>query len=155
MLGRELMLARKAPHDLVMLDMTFTLPIIYLNQALNQAPASPELQCSQEFLLHCIEYLEAYRDLLQAGRSDKHYIALPKYSTRREVSKTLNWPGNQDDRSLLSQLLEAGELTRPIELEQPDQPWHFNLGKMKGATKEKATTLTDEIVALLHNLRVI
>lgn len=155
MLGRELLLARKAPHDLVMLDMTFTLPIIYFNQALNQAPASPQLQCSQEFLLHCCDYLEAYRDLLQASRSDKHYIALPKYSTRREVSNKLKWPGNQDDRSLLSQLLEAGELTRPIELEQPDQQWHFNLGKLNTEIKAKAKTLTDEVVALLHSLRVI
>ncbi len=87
MLGRELLLAAKAPHDLVMLDMTFTLPIIYFNQAINQAPASPELKCSTEFLNHCCDYLEAYRDLLKAERSDKNYIALPKYSTRREARR--------------------------------------------------------------------
>lgn len=52
MLGRELLLAAKAPHDLVMLDMTFALPIIYFNQAISQAPASPELKCSTEFLNH-------------------------------------------------------------------------------------------------------
>jgi hypothetical protein len=38
MLGEELRLAVTAPHDLVMLDGSFTLPIIYLNQALNKAP---------------------------------------------------------------------------------------------------------------------
>lgn len=48
MLGRELLLATQAPHDLVMLDMTLTLPIIYLNQALNKAPAVPGLHCSKE-----------------------------------------------------------------------------------------------------------
>jgi hypothetical protein len=155
MLGRELLLAQRAPHDLVMLDMTFTLPIIYLNQALNQAPRSLELQCSHEFLLHYSEYLEAYRDLLRATRSDKHYVALPKYSTRREISGKLNWPGNQDDRGLLSQLLEAGELSRPIRLEQPDQQWHFNLGKLKDESKSQTEALTTEIVSLLENICVV
>ena len=41
MLGRELQLAVKAPHDIIMLDGTMTLPIIYFNQALNKAPETP------------------------------------------------------------------------------------------------------------------
>ncbi|MGH7966065.1 MAG: DNA double-strand break repair nuclease NurA, partial [Candidatus Binatia bacterium] len=40
MLGRELSLAIEAPHDLVLLDMTLTLPLIYFNQALNAAPTA-------------------------------------------------------------------------------------------------------------------
>ena len=35
MLGRELLLATRAPQDLVMLDGTLTLPTIYFNQAIN------------------------------------------------------------------------------------------------------------------------
>ncbi|MGP0020893.1 MAG: hypothetical protein ACLPHP_20160 [Candidatus Sulfotelmatobacter sp.] len=46
-------------------------------------------------------------------------------------------------------------MIRPIELEQPDQAWHFNLGKLKGEAKVKAESLTEEIVALLHSLRVV
>src|SRR5574341_1438568 len=38
MLGEELLLAASAPHDVVMLDGTLTLPVIYFNQALNKAP---------------------------------------------------------------------------------------------------------------------
>src|SRR5208337_2329962 len=72
MLGKELILATSAPHDLVLLDQTFTLPIIYFNQALNQAPDCPELGCSQEFMEHCLEYLSAYRIILRPQRSDKH-----------------------------------------------------------------------------------
>lgn len=155
MLGRELILARKAPHDLVMLDMTFTLPIIYFNQALNQAPATPELQCSREFLANCCDYLEAYRELLRAGRSDRNYIGLPKYSTRRELGQKLGWPGHQDDRSFLTHLLEPGEFTDPVALEKPEQPWHFNLGQLAGDIRSRAQEPAKEIIDLLGNLRVV
>ncbi len=37
MLGRELQMATTAPHDLVMIDGTLTLPIIYFNQAISQS----------------------------------------------------------------------------------------------------------------------
>jgi hypothetical protein len=130
MLGKELLLATCAPHDLVMLDMTLTLPIIYFNQALNQAPEVPGLQCAQEFLAHCHEYLEAYLALLRSERSDKNFVGLPKYSTRREVGRALEWPGEQDDRGLLTLLLQPGELTRPLPLEQPEQDWHLNTGRL-------------------------
>lgn len=155
MLGRELLLARKAPHDLVMLDMTFTLPTIYFNQALNAAPSDRDLRCASEFLEHCDEYLEAYRDLLKAERSDKCFIAMPKYSTRREVGLVSHWPGTQDDRSVLTQLLEPGEFTKPLLLEQPDQQWHFNFGGIEHAKKATLKMLTDEIVQHLSSLRVL
>jgi hypothetical protein len=154
MLGRELMLARKAPHDLVMLDMTFTLPIIYFNQALNQAPRSRNLRCAQEFLTNCCEYLQAYRDILKAERSDRNYIGLPKYSTRREIGKQLGWPGYQDDRSFLTHLLEPGEFTAPRVIEKPDQPWHFNLGQLPAELQVRAKELAGEIVEYLEKLRV-
>jgi hypothetical protein len=155
MLGRELLLARKAPHELVMLDMTFTLPTIYFNQALNLAPHSKELQCSLEFLDHCIEYLEAYRDLLRTERSDKNFISMPKYSTRREIGLKCEWPGSQDDRSTLTQLLEPGEFTSPVLLEQPEQEWHFNFGGLEPNKKAAVSALTTEIAQSLSSLRVI
>lgn len=154
MLGRELLLARKAPHDLVMLDMTFTLPIIYFNQALNQAPRSQDLRCAQEFLVNCCEYLQAYRDILKAERSDRNYIGLPKYSTRRELGEQLRWPGYQDDRSFLTHLLDPGEFTVPSVIEKPDQPWHFNLGQLPAGLQARARNLADEIVESLERLRV-
>ena len=48
----------EAPHDLIMLDGTFTLPAIYFNQALSEAPRVKKLHCAQEFLGHCSAYLE-------------------------------------------------------------------------------------------------
>ncbi|MCB2262844.1 MAG: hypothetical protein LGR52_07900 [Candidatus Thiosymbion ectosymbiont of Robbea hypermnestra] len=79
MLGNELRLATNSPHELVMIDGSFTLPVIYLNQALNQAPNFSALQCAREFVDHVPEYLAAYKTLLAGERSDRQFAALPHY----------------------------------------------------------------------------
>jgi len=154
MLGKELDLARHAPHDLVMLDGTLTLPIIYFNQALNAAPDAPDLHCAQEFMQNCSAYLEAYRFILYAERSDQHFISLPKYSTRREIGHMMHWTTGYDDRGLLTWLLHPGELTRPLPLEQPEQAWHLNLQRLPRETRAQVETLTDDIVTGLSQVSI-
>jgi hypothetical protein len=154
MLGEELRLATNAPHDLVMIDGTLTLPIIYFNQALNTAPDVTQLRCSREFNEHCIEYLDAYARILRSERSDKHYAALPKYSTRREIGTALGWPANQDDRGMLTLLLNPGELTKPCTFEQPAQSWHFNTGRLCPSVKSRADELATTIVGALAQVRI-
>jgi hypothetical protein len=155
MLGKELVLATDAPHDLVMLDQTLTLPIIYFNQALNQAPECLELSCSKEFMEHGLEYLEAYRSILTPQRSDKHYLGLPKYSSRREIGRIIQSSEAQDDRGLLTFLLQPGELTRPMRLEQPDQPWHINTNRLRGNLQVQAGPLVAEIIEGLGEIFII
>jgi hypothetical protein len=159
MLGEELRLAASAPHDLVMLDGSLTLPIIYFNQALNKAPEAGVLRCSAAFLENCLSFLEAYLALLRSERSDKHYIALPKYSTRREVGSALGWPPEYDDRGMLTLLLNAGELTKPIALDHPRDgqgniTWHLNTGRLPVELKAKANDLADEVLAALSAVHV-
>jgi len=159
MLGEELCLATNAPHDLVMLDGTLTLPTIYFNQALSKAPDANELRCSGQFLEHCVEYLTAYLTLLRAERSDKHYAALPKYSTRREIGRALGWPASHDDRGLLTLLLNPGELTRPIQLEHPrdrqgNVTWHLSTERLPAEFRKSANELADEIVSDLLPVHV-
>jgi hypothetical protein len=158
MLGNELLLATRAPHDLVMLDATLTLPIIYFNQALNKAPVTTFLHCSREFLMHCVDYLEAYLAILQSQRTDKNYAALPKYSTRREIGQEMNWPGEYDDRGILTLLLQPGELTEPRNLEEPDGEWHLNTSLKSDLISEKqrkqANELAAEIIAQIKEIRV-
>lgn len=159
MLGEELQLATAAPHDLVMIDGTLTLPIIYFNQALNRAPDAGALRSSEVFLDHCLAYLAAYLGLLRAERSDKQYVALPKYSTRREIGAALKWPPSYDDRGMLTLLLNAGELTKPVPLEHPrDQDgnltWHLNTGRLPAQARAEARALADEIVSALGAVHV-
>lgn len=153
MLGRELQLAVKAPHDIIMLDGTMTLPIIYFNQALNKASETLELKCSQEFLNHSLEYLESYLSILTGTRSDKQFVAMPKYSTRREIGRLMNWDMKQDDRSLLTNLLKSGELTKPVPLERPEQPWHLNTKRIPGES-ERASVIEEQIVDSLYHVYV-
>lgn len=148
MLGRELTLAVKAPHDVVMIDGTLTLPIIYLNQALNKAPTVTKLNCAVEFVRAAKSYLEAYLTILTSERADKQFIALPKYSTRREIGNAVGWTGEHDDRGLLTLLLNPGEFTKPLPLEQPADEWHLNT-KIIG---EDGKELGERIVNALHRV---
>lgn len=154
MLGEELLLAQAAPHDLVMLDGTLTLPIIYFNQALNKAPETAGLRCSRELVDHALDYIEAYHNILRCERSDKHYVALPKYSTRREIGRELGWPEAYNDRGMLTLLLEPGELTRPRALEQPEQKWHLTTGRLPAAMKDDAAHLAQGVVEALGHIQI-
>ena len=159
MLGEELRLITEAPHDLLMLDGTFTLPIIYFNQALNSAPNLGQLQCSQKFIEECLTYLKSYLSTLKSERTDKQFVALPKYSTRREIGKELDWPQSYDDRGMLTMLLNPGELTKPRQLEHPRNKegkitWHLNTQRLPQEMQHDASDLADEIIAALEPLRV-
>ncbi|CDM64056.1 DNA double-strand break repair nuclease NurA [Pyrinomonas methylaliphatogenes] len=159
MLGEELLLSTSAPHDVVMIDGTLTLPIIYFNQALNKVLDAKELRCSAEFLERCDKYLTAYLELLRSERSDKHYIALPKYSTRREIGTRLGWPTGHDDRGMLTLLLDPGEFTTPVELEHPRDSegrvtWHLNTGNLPNESRKKVHDLANEIVFALQTVKV-
>ena len=119
-------------------------------------PEISTLKCSGEFMSHCLEYLEAYRTALLSERSDKNYIALPKYSTRREIGKVMGWPGEHDDRGLLTLLLKAGELTRPMLMEQPQPPqeWHINISHIPKEMRSRGEGLAGDIVAHLKQTHI-
>lgn len=154
MLGEELCLATAAPHDLVMLDGTLTLPVIYFNQGLNKAPETTRLRCSNELIDHSLRYLEAYRVIVRSERSDKQYVALPKYSTRREIGKEVGWPDGFDDRGMLTLLLNPGELTKPRLLEQPGQPWHINAARLPEAVRVGIEALAGDVIDALCRVHV-
>jgi hypothetical protein len=138
-----------------MIDGSFTLPVIYFNQALNKAPEASQLKCSDRFLERSEQYFAAYRTMVRSERSDKNYIALPKYSTQREIGILMGWPSGHDDRGLLTLLLNAGELTRPVGLQQPDQAWHFNMSGLAAEKRKKLEVLVKDIVAGLRQVQVI
>jgi hypothetical protein len=155
MLGQELCLATAAPHDMVMIDGTITLPIIYFNQAISKAPQTlDKLKTSNRLLDDCFKYLEAYHNILTSIRSDKQFVSLPKYSIRNEIGIRFNWPEGYDDRGMLTFLLEPGELVRPHKLMQPDQPWHINTRNIPNEVQSEAKELVDEIVSTLEQVHV-
>ena len=154
MMGMELELASQAPHDVVFLDGSLTTPLIYFNQALNRALQAPDLRLAAYLREQIVGYLEAYRTVLQARRTDKAWVAIPKYSVRREIGEQFNWPKGMDDRAVLTNLLEPGEFTEPRRLAPPRQPWHINLHLLSEDVRGQAEALRDEIINLLGEVRV-
>lgn len=155
MIGMELELAAGAPHEVVFLDGSLTTPLIYFNQALNKVGEAIHLQVTSRLVQEMPNYLEAYHTVLSSVRSDRTWIAVPKYTTRREIGKELGWPERHDDRGLLSYLLEPGEFTQPRMLQQPSEPWHLNLSPLMAETREAADRLGRHIIVLLGEIRVI
>jgi len=123
MIGMELALARNAPHDLIFLDGSLTTPTIFFNQALSKAKELSSLKISAYLKQNIKLFLESYLAILKTTRSDRFWVAMPKYTTRREIGEQLGWPSSYDDRGLLSSILNVGEYTKPQTLIQTD--WHI------------------------------
>ncbi len=154
-IGMELELASRAPHEVVFIDGSLTTPLIYFNQALNKSREVLHLHTTARFLEQVSLMLEAYLTVLASTRSDRCWLAVPKYTTRREIGQEMGWPEMYDDRGLLSFLLEAGEYTSPIVLQQPSEPWHLNLHPLASADRQTAEQMAQEIVASLSEIRVV
>lgn len=152
-IGMELVLAQQAPHELVLLDGSFTTPVIYFNQGFSKAKEHPKLKTVRDYLVKKIKsFLTAYFHVLSSQRSDRQWVAVPKYTTRREIGKKLGWPDALDDRGLLSSVLEAGEYTTPTPLLQPDSPWHINTSVVDSFTAEERDEIKELVEQVIQSL---
>ena len=52
-------------------------------------------------------------------------------------------------------MLEPGEYTSPMVLQQPSEPWHLNLDAIASANRQTAEHMAKEIVASLSEIRVV
>lgn len=155
MMTMELALATKAPHDVVFLDGSMTTPVIYLNQSLNQAHYANALKFSTCLKQRAKGGMASYLEVLQSKRADKCWVFCPKYTTNREIGKAMDWPETYDDRGLLTMLLDAGEFTKPINLQAPESEWHINTAAIPDAERKEADELEAKITAELKNVVVI
>lgn len=155
MIGMELQLAVSAPHDIVFLDGSLATPTIFFNQSLNKGGSSPNLKASAYLFKEVRTYLEAYKTILEARRSDRYWVAMPKYTTRREIGEYLDWPNSYDDRGLLSSILEAGEYTKPLELKEPKEPWHISTSTIPKGYRNEVSVLADSAIRLLSEIRIV
>lgn len=151
MMEMELELAAKAPHDMVFLDGSLTTPLIFMNQAINKVLGSDETAIGKRLVEKFEDFLVSYKTILEAARTDKLWVSMPKYTTRRELGKRLKWSSHYDDRAILTTILSPGEFTTPIPLDQPLQPWHLRLPH---ADKE-LERLKNEVLSGVERLYVI
>ena len=168
MMCMELILAKKAPHDVVFLDGSLTTPLIYFNQALNKVNEVPEelaallingikvseKDSNEEVVINLENAFLAYKEILFSTRTDKIFVGVPKYTTKREITRRELSKLNireYEDRGMLSFILEPGEFIRPIDIEKPQQPWHITLPK----ELKHLESIKKEIIYGLDDLYVI
>lgn len=151
MMRMEVELAAKAPHDIVFLDGSLTTPLIYTNQAINKVSESHDTIVAKDLTENFKDFLESYKTILESSRTDKLWVSMPKYTTRRELGKKLNWPPHYDDRAILTTILSPGEFTSPIQLEEPPQPWHLRLPY----DDKELERLNDEMLSGIRRLYVL
>jgi hypothetical protein len=140
MMAMEIEIAYNAPHEVVMLDGSFTTPLIHMNQAINSMKSKNSLTDYIDSSFY--NFLDRYLHIASSNRSDKTWIYLPKYTTKREMKSKYEtiWPFGYDDKAVLTQIMEPGEFVGPINIELPESPWHFS--KTPGVSdKNKANLL--------------
>lgn len=155
MIEMELELAVKAPHDVVLLDGSLATPLIYMNQAVNKVLEWEDegnfSEIGKALKDRFMEFLKNYKTVLESSRTDKLWVSMPKYTTRRELGKKLEWLPHYDDRAILTTILSPGEFTSPIPLEKPRQPWHLRLP----FEDKELKSLRDEVISAIERLHVM
>jgi hypothetical protein len=104
MVSMEMALAAKAPHDLVLLDGSFSSLVIYLNQALTKiADSSKTLS---EFFME--RWKGGVLDQLKGLLTSERTVAMPKFTSRNEFLREnmLNPPVMVDGKTLATMILD-------------------------------------------------
>jgi hypothetical protein len=113
MISMELELAAEAPHDLVLLDGSFIVFVIYLNQGLTSFKEAPA-RLREEFQRRWSEQhvLDRFLDLIASDRT----VAIPKYSGRNELESFLRESDlpQTDGKTLATIILEPDEYIAPL-----------------------------------------
>ncbi|MDI6898179.1 DNA double-strand break repair nuclease NurA [Methanocella conradii] len=153
MICMELELAVKAPHDVIFLDGSLTTPFIYLNQAFNKKTEVPEV-LSKLLDEWAYKGINAYNNILNSTRTDKIFVGVPKYTTKREISEIISGNKNLnnincEDRGLLSFILNPGEFIGPLDIQKPGDIWHFD------KPQENLEKIINDIKVGLNNLNIV
>ncbi|HEC39805.1 hypothetical protein LCGC14_0482180 [marine sediment metagenome] len=125
MMCMELTLAVKAPHNVIFFDGSFATPLISMNQAFNTLNRAPE-ELKEEFKKRLLLALAAYMKILLSKKTDQIFVAIPKYTTRQEIThNVLNMNSNYEDRALLSFILKPGEVVGPTKVQMGTRRWYL------------------------------
>jgi len=156
MMEMELELAARAPHDIVFLNGSLTTPLIYMNQAINKVieleNEGSQTEVGNQLKERFEQFLKDYKMILESSRTDKLWVSLPKYTTRRELGKKFSWSSNYDDRAVLTTILSPGEFTSPIiPLEEPQQPWHLRIP----SNDKELERLKDGVISAINRIHVM
>ena len=146
----EMKLAVNAPHDIVLMDGSITSQFIHVNQAISVAKSDDNghyntKKIGKKLLDEYYEFLKNFKIVMESKKDNKIWASLPKFTTRSELGyeyDTLHgWPEKQDDRSILTVVLMAGEFTIPKKITRTQDNWHLHLPDV---TDERINTLISQ-----------
>jgi hypothetical protein len=151
MVSMEISLAANSPHDLVLLDGSFSSLIIYLNQALAKIDDCAKVLTDNFLERWSSDTLEQLKVLLTSNRT----VAMPKFTSRNEFLRgnMLNPPVVVDGKTLATMILNPGEFTRPLPLQDKADPSSQQVDHLP--EKYCPTKDMHEIVGALNGLSVI
>ena len=149
MMCMELTLAVKAPHNVVFFDGSFVTPLVYMNQAFNTFNRAPE-ELKEEFKKRLKLALAAYMKAILSKKTDQIFVAVPKYTTRQEITHNiLNMNSNYEDRALLSFILKPGEVVGPTKVEMGVRSWYIE------NAPSNSESLVKKVINYLEKLCII
>lgn len=150
----EMILAANAPHDVIFLDGSITNPFLNLNAALAKiGDFKSSSQLIKQLEDNFEDFLQSYHTIIMSNRTDKLWVGVPKYTSKREIGFSLNWPDSYDDRAILTSILKPGEYTLPVPYDQPLQTWHIGMDQLRSKSDLMVQTL-NEIVEKIGDLHV-
>jgi len=151
MVSMEMALATNSPHDLVLLDGSFSSLIIYLNQALTKIDDCAKALADDFLCRWGSGTLGQLKALLKSDRT----VAMPKFTSRNEFLRgnMLNPPVTVDGKTLATMILNPGEYTRPLPLYDEADPASQLVDHLPEKYCPKKDM--DEIVGVLRGLSVI
>ena len=149
MMCMELTLAVKAPHNVVFFDGSFVTPLVSMNQAFNTFNRAPE-ELKEEFKKRLKLALAAYIKVILSKKTDQIFVAVPKYTTRQEITHTiLNMNSNYEDRALLSFILKPGEVVGPTKVQMGVRSWYIE------NAPSNSESFVKTIISYLEKLSII
>ena len=149
MMCMELSLAAKAPHNVVFFDGSFVTPLVYMNQAFNTFNRAPE-ELKEEFKKRLKLALAAYMKAILSKKTDQIFVAVPKYTTRQEITHDiLNMNSNYEDRALLSFILKPGEVVGPTRVQMGTTRWYIE------NAPSNSESLVKKVINYLEKLCII
>lgn len=150
----EIIIAALAPHDVVFIDGSITNPFLNLNSAISKYNVFQDTDIGNILAKNFEEFLESYWKIVCSNRTDKLWVGIPKYTSKREIGNLFNWPEHFDDKAILTSLLHAGEYITPVRYEQPNEKWHIGIYGLKKYYKPEYEKKLEEIISTIDNLHV-
>lgn len=150
----EIVLAAEAPHDIVFLDGSITNPFLNLNAAIGKWMKFKDFEIGNFLANNFEEFLSSFKKIVCSNRSDKLWVGVPKYTSKRELGNRFGWPLNYDDRAMLTSLLKAGEYILPVPYDQPQDEWHIGMKGLGNHYKNEFEHTLEQILRSISNLHV-